>query len=326
MRPISPRQNPAKAKRALVRGADGRLRPAGDDTEIGDVWEQQRRIKLNQAITEQRRRAALQRLRQEHGLVGLAMLRAKRFLRRAKTNLFGASAAKAPPVSQTPAIHKPAQVDAKNIEITVALPSLSSSRLARRLRRASGRLRSGHTSILRQNRRLASVAVVAVAVIAGTGFAVWSRTPSANDQLPQADVQGAASNKPAALQKGTPPYDTLLPAGKTVEALGGWTRISPPDRNPVYAYVDAIGSVSISVSQQPLPADFGKDTSRKVKELASSYGADQSFTAGNTAVYIGTSVKGPQSVIFSRDKILVLIKSVAPIDNSQWVTYINSLQ
>ena len=189
------------------------------------------------------------------------------------------------------------------------------------------RLGSAITAPFRAIRRHPVVSGLALTVIAaGTAFAFWPGAAPAESPAPQTAVRGAATGDPGALQKGTPDYPTLLPAGKSIEELGGWTRISPPDRNAVYAYVDTIGSIRISVSQQPLPADHRKDTARKVAELAQGYHAGQQFKTGEQTVHIGTSTQGPQSLIFSRDDLLVLIKSVAPLSNDQWATYISSLR
>lgn len=128
------------------------------------------------------------------------------------------------------------------------------------------------------------------------------------------------------LERGTPKYPTVMPAGKTAESLGGWTRISPKDRNPVYAYVDKIGNTSINVSQQPLPENFLADTAAKVEQLAINFKANEKVTIGSMDVHIGTSANGPQSVIFYKDTTLVLIKSTNKIDTNQWTQYINSLK
>jgi hypothetical protein len=122
-----------------------------------------------------------------------------------------------------------------------------------------------------------------------------------------------------------PNYNTLLPEGKSIEQLGGWTRVSPSDRNPVFAYRDYIGETPINVSQQPLPDEFKKDVKASIDELAHSYHADDSIKAGGTAVYIGTSAKGPQSVILSKNGLLILIKSSVVISDKRWAGYIDSL-
>ena len=122
-----------------------------------------------------------------------------------------------------------------------------------------------------------------------------------------------------------PAYKTILPQNKTIKTLGGWERVSPPGAAPVFAYADTINDISISVTEQPLPDSFKSKTSEKVAELAESYSATDELEATNTKVYIGTSAKGPQSVIFVKKNLLVLIKSQNRIDNKLWITYINSL-
>jgi len=125
---------------------------------------------------------------------------------------------------------------------------------------------------------------------------------------------------------GTPSYTTMLPKGKSVESLGGWKRVSPPGKDPVFAFSDSIDSVPISVSEQPLPQSFKNDTSGQVAELAQKFSATDKLDAGSMTVYIGTSSKGPQSVIFAKNNLLVLIKSEKKIEDASWTTYVQSLQ
>jgi hypothetical protein len=128
------------------------------------------------------------------------------------------------------------------------------------------------------------------------------------------------------LERGTPPYPTVLPAGKKIEELGGWTRISPPDRNPVYTYTDKVDNIMINVSEQPLPKSLKTNTAEQIEQLANSFNATGKITVGGTVVHIGTSENGPQSVIFNKNDLLILIKSSARLDNNQWAEYINSLR
>lgn len=133
-------------------------------------------------------------------------------------------------------------------------------------------------------------------------------------------------NKAGVLSKGTPSYKTLLPAGKSISQLGGWTRVSPSNVDPVYAFVDKIGEIPINLSQQPLPKEFETNTNEQIATLASDFRAENKLTIGSTTVYIGTSGKGPQSVIFAKNNLLILIKSSVQISNEKWTDYINSLQ
>ncbi len=122
-----------------------------------------------------------------------------------------------------------------------------------------------------------------------------------------------------------PTYSTVLPSGKSIDQLGGWSRVSPPNRNPVFAYVDKIGDVQINVSEQPLPKEFKSDISHQVENLAKAYTATDKVDAGGTTFYVGTSAKGPQSVIFNKNDLLILIKSSAKIDDKDWTKYVQSL-
>lgn len=134
------------------------------------------------------------------------------------------------------------------------------------------------------------------------------------------------TTSPIELEKGTPDYQTLLPADKSIADLGGWTRVSPPSSTPVFAYIDKINDAQINVSQQPLPDEFKTDTAQQVEQMAEASNATEKITVGDIIVHIGTSSEGPQSVIFSKNNLLVLIKSDVSIENDQWANYINNLR
>lgn len=119
-----------------------------------------------------------------------------------------------------------------------------------------------------------------------------------------------------------PNYATILPDGKSIAQLGGWKRVSPPNKDPVFAYLDTIDGVAISVSEQPLPKSFLNDPAGQTAELAKNYNATDKVMSGATAVYIGTNIKGPQSVVLTKDNVLVLIKSAGKIEDISWTNYV----
>ena len=120
-------------------------------------------------------------------------------------------------------------------------------------------------------------------------------------------------------------YQTILPEGKSISDLGGWRRVSPSKADPVYAYTDTIGANSINVSEQPLPDSFIGDTDDQVAELAKKFNATTKIQAGDIKVHLGSSSKGPQSVIFTKNSLLILIKSQEKIEDAAWIKYIKSL-
>ena len=124
----------------------------------------------------------------------------------------------------------------------------------------------------------------------------------------------------------SPSYSTVLPKNKSIADLGGWQRISPESKDPVYAYSDTITGVAVSVSEQPLPNSFKNDTAGQVAQLAKGYNATDSLDADGIKVYVGTSAKGPQSVILTKNNLLILIKSQQKIRDPSWVAHVKSLQ
>lgn len=126
-------------------------------------------------------------------------------------------------------------------------------------------------------------------------------------------------------QVAMPTHSTILPPDRTVDQLGGWQRVSPPEEEPVFAYADKLDETTISVSQQPLPESFASNIEASVKKLAEDYSATTTLEAADTTVYIGRSARGPQSVIFTKNGLLVLIKSQNTIPNQAWISYINAL-
>ena len=158
-----------------------------------------------------------------------------------------------------------------------------------------------------------TLCVVAIGVIAGVRY------------VPQLN-KGVAFGNSSHPAPGTPTYGTVLPSGKSIADLGGWSRVSPPNRDPVYAFTDKVDSVSVIVSQQPLPDDFKSDPDGSIEKLAKGFHADTKVEADGTTAFLGTSAKGPQSVIFKKDDLLILIKSDSKIDTAKWSHYISSLK
>ncbi len=164
-------------------------------------------------------------------------------------------------------------------------------------------------------------------VVLAIFFAGYYFATHQNIALPSLNNQAATGSTAQPVGGTTPDYDTLLPEGATIDKLGGWQRVSPPDSNPVFAYIDTLDKIQISVSQQPLPNNFSTNPDKEVKDLALGFNASNRRVADDATVYfIGTSTKGPQSVILAKDKILILMKSPAQINDASWGRYIASLK
>jgi hypothetical protein len=124
-----------------------------------------------------------------------------------------------------------------------------------------------------------------------------------------------------------PDFDTVLPVGKTIEDLGGWGRVSPPDRDPVYAYSDTLASVHIVVSEQKVPSDFSSDVPGHLSRIAKQFGASKKLTTTDGAIlYLGTAANGSQSIVTSKNGLLILMRSTSVIGDQIWNDYVFALE
>ena len=169
------------------------------------------------------------------------------------------------------------------------------------------------------------LAVFGAILIVGAFYLIWLRGSS---PVQSADTASQDSPTPVAADiplNVTPEFSVLSPNGQGVSSQGGFALVSPVGKDPVYAYVDKLNNVNIRVSQQQLPQNF-KDDSLALAKLAGDYNASRTLSVGDMTVYIGRSEKGPQSLIFGRDDLLILISSDGEIADQDWITYIEKLK
>jgi hypothetical protein len=220
--------------------------------------------------------------------------------------------------SQTPNIVRTFTVAERKLPIVVK-QAIKLSRLKRITTRFSTSLTKIPSIRMLTKRQLLILLVVIVAIIGAMIYIIVSSNSSQNNPDDQSSsTTGATSH--------TPTYSTVLPANKNIKQLGGWTRVSPPSSNPVFAYADTIDSTAITVSEQPLPDSFKSDPNGQIDALSQHFNAKNTFDAGGTTVHIGTSLKGPQSLILIKNNLLVLITSATKIDNAKWIEYITNLR
>lgn len=283
---------------ALRRAADGRLKAASEGVELADVWAEQHRLRLKQAIDDDQRRAQKKQRRRERGLFG----------RRTK----------AQPL-QSAASSERTQRDTgpRQIEINVHMPQLH----LKSLFVAAGRLLRSLLNVLKAHRRWSIAIATGLVILLGAPYAVnmlFHRSPRA--------VEHASSvSQPVG---GTQPdYATILPRGKTIQQLGGWGRVSPPNAAPAFGYSDMLSGVHIVVSEQQLPSNFAANPDSQLAQVAKQFGSSEKLTASDgTVVYLGAASSGAQSAVASKSNLLLLIRSSSKIADHDWLSYLNSLQ
>lgn len=122
----------------------------------------------------------------------------------------------------------------------------------------------------------------------------------------------------------TPAYPMKTPGGVAIDELGGWKPVCPPDSTPTYAFTDKLKAASLVVTQQKLPADFLASPTTRIQEIAKNY--DTKLPTVNMLAYLGTNARGPQSIIATDYRLLILVQSTATVDDDDWVKYLDSFQ
>lgn len=281
---------------ALRRSADGRLKPAGNEADIADIWADQKRIQLKDAIEAQKRKA----LKKQRWRAG---------------GFWGRSVGRQPAqTSQNPT------GAAKEIEIRLSLPKVRLPHPADVLER----LRHMLAPLVRTRRRLFAVIIVGVLVLGYAGLQVAGNARK-HDKLAKNDTKTAVLSASQLSQ--TPDFKTVLPIDKKIEDLGGWGRVSPPGGAPAFAYSDSLGGAHIVVTEQQLPDDFASDIPGHLAKTAKQFNASKKLTTTEGSdLYVGTSGNGAQSIVTSKNGLLILVRSTATISDQIWSDYVYSLE
>lgn len=165
---------------------------------------------------------------------------------------------------------------------------------------------------------IVAAAVFSVAIIGATGLGVMAGRGDERIESPAPASSNIRDTK-------GPEFQALLPSGKQIKDLGGWARVSPANQEPVYAYVDTLNGIQLNISQQKLPNNLRSNTAEGVAKLAEGFAATEKIVSGDVTAYLGTSIKGPQSLIFAKKDLLILIKSSGKLSNQEWAEYVASL-
>ncbi|MFO0920538.1 MAG: hypothetical protein U0451_02595 [Candidatus Saccharimonadales bacterium] len=178
------------------------------------------------------------------------------------------------------------------------------------------------TRLIVKKHKRASVSVVLIILLIFAG-GVGLIIKNSKNNIEVNEVQGAQSEKPKIQTSVTPDFATLVPKGKDIQELGGFARVSPENSAAAYAYRDSMNEIPIIVTQQKKPESLSDQL--KIENLAKAYNATKQVQVDGTVIYLGKSEKGPQSAIFVKDDLLVLIKAEQEITDIYWVEYIGNL-
>lgn len=163
--------------------------------------------------------------------------------------------------------------------------------------------------IKRPPRRVVNVVMATIIVLAGIGLAVTVK----NNNHGSTAVQGTSVAK-------KPAFTVLFPNSQAKE------KMSYDTEKKVASYTGKVKGVDVTVSQQPVPANFKADPNGEVAKLAQSINATTKLDAPGLQAFLGQSIKGPQTVVFTKDGTLVFIKSSEQIPVADWNNFLESLK
>ncbi len=311
-----------RAKLKLHRGIDGRIKHSSknEEADIGDVWAQQERIRLAEALQEDQKRRERERLKKERGLVGVAKNDIGSLKTKVASGLFGEQATNKPSAS-----HRLKRASAaKTAEIHALLTEVKKPK-----KEKSGKFKQG----LRKARAFLWP-VVGIVVILALVYLIFHLT---YDHFHHSDTNYAAhgtdhskinvQNKPNTPNDNTPKFAYLLPKGKTIGDFGGWHGSNIPTVGTMYNYSDTLGGNTVVVAQQGLQSQGLSNPQAIALQVAKHFSANRTVTALDlTPIYLSAANKSFQSAVFVKDNVLVLMGAQGQVPDATWLSYINSLQ
>lgn len=200
----------------------------------------------------------------------------------------------------------------KRIEIALTLPD------TKKLKQKS----KAKLSKLSKRQKIAASIIAVFLVVGFVGIKVFSGDKPAKTN----DQSVLSSNNSKIPLNVTPEFKVLVPADKRMEDLGGFAKVSPPNSAAAYAYVDEVGEARIKLTQQQLPQQFKDKPVTELEKLAKNYNATKLIQINEVAAYVGKSEKGPQTLIFAKDDLLVFAVADQELEEIQWVQYVSGLK
>ncbi len=188
---------------------------------------------------------------------------------------------------------------------------------------------------LRNNRKIMAVVLSLLAVVlvrsalSGNDNFVQQQAsePAAQESLGASTVDESVPRQDTLQSLRTTDFELLWPSGMNIDNTEV-VKVSPPQNDPVYAYISEFSGVELRISQQQIPSDFDGVVSQRVEEVARSFQATDKLQVDEVTVYHGFSDKfgGVQSLIFTKDDLLVFVSSPKSFSEIEWAGYISGLK
>jgi hypothetical protein len=174
-------------------------------------------------------------------------------------------------------------------------------------------------------RRLALVAatLAVLMLVGGVGLKVKSFVANRDATAAASAVNAAAAKAKTTAARATPNFTPLAPENP---ASGGTSQTRYDGTHNVYSFSDTLNNTAIIVSQQPIPANFNS-AAAAVTKVAASLDATEPVPISSGTAMVATDTKAnSQTVVFTKDNLLVFIQSPFTHSSAEWEAYINGLK
>ena len=161
------------------------------------------------------------------------------------------------------------------------------------------------------NRKQVIYIISAFACLAVVAVGITQYLGKNNANTPQ--VSGEAEQK-------KPDFTLIMPGGK----ING--KIAYNSEKKVASIQSQIGDSPVIISQQPIPSGFKPDPAGETAQLAKELNANDKLEGNGFTAHLGQSIKGPQTVLFTKSGTLVFIKSTETIPKEQWTEYLKTFK
>lgn len=161
------------------------------------------------------------------------------------------------------------------------------------------------------NRKQIVYIISAFACLAVVAVGITQYLGKNNANTPQ--VSGEAEQK-------KPDFTLIMPGGK----ING--KIAYNSEKKVASIQSQIGDNPVIISQQPIPAGFKPDPAGETAQLAKEMNANDKLEGNGFTAHLGQSIKGPQTVVFTKSGTLVFIKSTETIPKEQWAEFLKTFK
>lgn len=277
------------------------------DDDIGDVWEEQKRLREQESLLEIEYKQAREKAKQLKTQIKQHKI--------GDETIFGDDLKKYMPKLDADVIKEPAVQRLKQLKKAPVV--------ARKIIKHRPQL---HLS----KKQLSLVAVGGVLLIGLVARPLLGNPPADSSKALDTSATLADTTADAATTADLPQVEStefglLYPAGVNPGNVKV-VKVNPENTATVYAYVDKLEEAQLRISEQRVPASFAVDESGELQKLANSFNAKSVIQIDGTKVYHGKNESGnvKQSLIFIKNDLLIFIASSAVQTDDKWAAYISS--